>query len=64
VLCQEGFQLAVSSRRLDVHISTLRYRLERIAALIGVSLEDQAIRFELQVAVALMRLTEPGDAGR
>ncbi|ALM83842.1 CdaR family transcriptional regulator [Bordetella sp. N] len=64
VLCQEGFQLAVSSRRLDVHISTLRYRLERIAALIGVSLEDQAIRFELQVAVALMRLTEQGEGGR
>ncbi|WP_233235364.1 CdaR family transcriptional regulator [Bordetella sp. LUAb4] len=64
VLCQEGFQLAVSSRRLGVHISTLRYRLERIGALIGVSLEDQAIRFELQVAVALMRLTEQGDGGR
>lgn len=64
VLCQEGFQLAVSSRRLGVHISTLRYRVERIGALIGVSLEDQAIRFELQVAVALMRLTEAGDAAR
>lgn len=58
VLCQEGFQLAGTSRRLGVHISTLRYRLERIESALGVSLENQALRFELQVAVALMRLTE------
>ncbi|WP_454690965.1 PucR family transcriptional regulator [Achromobacter aloeverae] len=58
VLCQEGFQLAVSSRRLGVHISTLRYRLARIESLLGVSLEDQGLRFELQVAVAWKRLIE------
>lgn len=57
-LCEEGFQLAGTSRRLGVHISTLRYRIERIEALLGVSLEDQPLRFELQVAVALWRLTQ------
>lgn len=57
-LCQEGFQLAGTSRRLGVHISTLRYRLERIEAALGVSLENQSLRFELQVAIALLRLTE------
>lgn len=57
-LCQESFQLAGTSRRLGVHISTLRYRIERIEAVLDVSLENQALRFELQVAIALLRLTE------
>lgn len=57
-LCDEGFQLAGASRRLGIHISTLRYRLERIETVLAVSLEDQAIRFELQVALAMLRFTE------
>ncbi|MNT99096.1 carbohydrate diacid transcriptional activator CdaR [compost metagenome] len=56
-LCAEGFQLANTARRLGVHISTLRYRLERIESMLGIPLEDQANRFELQVAVALYKLT-------
>ncbi|WP_454739170.1 PucR family transcriptional regulator [Cupriavidus necator] len=56
-LCAEGFQLANTARRLGVHISTLRYRLERIESMLGTALEDQANRFELQVAVALHKLT-------
>lgn len=59
-LCAEGFQLANTARRLGVHISTLRYRLERIESLLGSALEDQANRFELQVAVALHKLTSEG----
>lgn len=57
-LCEEGFQLANTSRRLGIHISTLRYRVERIETMIGTTLEDQSNRFELQVAVALHRLME------
>ncbi|MGT2509570.1 PucR family transcriptional regulator [Cupriavidus basilensis] len=59
-LCTEGFQLANTARRLGVHISTLRYRLDRIESLIGIPLEDQGNRFELQVAVALHKLTTEG----
>lgn len=58
VLCSEGFQLANTARRLGIHISTLRYRVERIETLLGTPLEDQGNRFELQVAVALYRLSE------
>ena len=56
-LCEEGFQLANTARRLGIHISTLRYRVERIEAMLGTTLEDQSNRFQLQVAVALHRLT-------
>lgn len=57
-LCEEGFQLAATARRLDIHISTLRYRVERIESALGLSLESQADRFEVQVAMMLMQLTE------
>lgn len=55
-LCTEGFQLAATARRLDLHISTLRYRIERIESLTGASLQDARTRFELQVALELHRL--------
>lgn len=58
VLCEEGFQLAASARRLGIHISTLRYRVERIESALDLSLEVQANRFEIQVAMMLMQLTE------
>lgn len=57
-LCQEGFQLANTARRLGIHISTLRYRVERMEAMLGTTLEDQTHRFELQVAMALHHLNE------
>ncbi|KAF1051543.1 MAG: Purine catabolism regulatory protein [Stenotrophomonas maltophilia] len=58
-LSREGYQLANSARALNIHISTLRYRIERIEALLGVSLEAPATRFQLQVATELYRLECP-----
>ncbi|ODP31087.1 PucR family transcriptional regulator [Pandoraea sp. ISTKB] len=55
-LCAEGFQLANTARRLGVHISTLRYRVERIESMLGTTLERQDSRFEIQVAVALHKI--------
>ncbi|MGT2509589.1 PucR family transcriptional regulator [Cupriavidus basilensis] len=55
-LCEEGFQLASTARRLAIHISTLRYRIYRIQTALGSNLEEQNQRFELQVAVALQML--------
>lgn len=55
-LCAEGFQLANTARRLSVHISTLRYRVERIESMLGTTLESQECRFEIQVAVALYKI--------
>jgi purine catabolism regulator len=57
-LADEGFQLANTAKALGIHISTLRYRVERIESILKLSLEDPKMRFQLQVAVALYRLRE------
>ena len=57
-LADEGFQLANTAKALSIHISTLRYRVERIESTLGVSLEDPRIRFQLQFAIELYRLRE------
>jgi PucR family transcriptional regulator, purine catabolism regulatory protein len=57
-LADEGFQLVNAARALGIHISTMRYRLERIEDIIGVTLEDPKVRFQVQVAIALYRLRE------
>ncbi|MDH2595939.1 MULTISPECIES: PucR family transcriptional regulator [Acinetobacter calcoaceticus/baumannii complex] len=58
VLAEEGFHLTNTSRKLAIHISTLRYRIERIESILNISLDNQSTRFELQVAITLMRLIE------
>ncbi|KJV27342.1 CdaR family transcriptional regulator [Aquitalea magnusonii] len=55
-LCDEGFHLANCARKLGIHISTMRYRVERIETILGMSLESKELRFELQVAVAMYKL--------
>ncbi|VVE32725.1 CdaR family transcriptional regulator [Pandoraea anhela] len=57
-LCEEGFQWAATARRLNVHISTVHYRVERIEAMLGVDFDTQSSRFEVQVAMAMLGLTE------
>jgi purine catabolism regulator len=58
VLADEGFQLVNAARSLSIHISTMRYRLQRIEEILGVTLEDPKVRFQVQVAMALYRLRE------
>jgi len=48
--------LQESARRLHIHVSTLRYRLERIRSLLGVDVSDEDARFELSLALRLHRL--------
>lgn len=55
-LADEGFQFANTAKTLGIHISTLRYRIERIEDVLSISLEDPRVRFEIQVAVTLHRL--------
>ncbi|MCY1457087.1 hypothetical protein D9M71_743480 [compost metagenome] len=55
-LSSEGFQLANTAKVLDVHISTLRYRLARIEKLLGISFENPESRFQIQVAAEMYRL--------
>ncbi len=58
VLClaNEGFQLLNTSRALNIHISTLRYRIERIEKLLKISLDNPDDRFRLQVAAQMHSL--------
>ena len=58
VLAQEGFQLVQTAKRLGIHVSTLRYRVEKIEALLGRSLDDGCARLELQVAMRLAHQDE------
>jgi len=53
VLADEGFQLVQAARRLGIHVSTLRYRTEKIEALLGRSLDEGEFRLQLQVAMRL-----------
>jgi PucR family transcriptional regulator, purine catabolism regulatory protein len=57
-LADEGFQLVNAARSLGIHISTMRYRLERIEEILNVTLEDPKVRFQVQVAMTLYRLRE------
>ena len=46
-----GFNLQEAARRLDVHVSTLRYRLTRIEELLGVDPKIGDSRLNIEVAV-------------
>lgn len=52
-LAREGFQLLNTAKALDIHISTLRYRVERIETMLGVSLDNPEEKFKLQVAAQM-----------
>jgi DNA-binding PucR family transcriptional regulator len=45
-----------TARRLHIHVSTLRYRLARVAVLLGRDLSDEEVRFEVSLAARLERL--------
>ncbi|WP_223119790.1 PucR family transcriptional regulator [Salinicola corii] len=53
-LADSGFQLAQAARALDIHISTLRYRIERLETALGMPLNDADARLQLQVAMRLL----------
>ena len=48
---EAGFNLQEAARRLDVHVSTLRYRLTRIEELLGVDPKVGESRLNIEVAV-------------
>jgi PucR family transcriptional regulator, purine catabolism regulatory protein len=57
-LAEEGFQQVQAAKRLGIHVSTLRYREEKIESLLGRSLDDGQTRLEVQVAMRLIRPDE------
>jgi PucR family transcriptional regulator, purine catabolism regulatory protein len=48
--------LETTSRRLRIHVTTLRQRLDRIEATLGLSLRDARSRTDLQLALEILRL--------
>jgi purine catabolism regulator len=52
-LSDEGFHLQRTADRLDLHISSLRHRYDKLAERTGLNLESADGRFKLQVAVRL-----------
>ena len=55
-LAREGFQLLNTSKALNIHISTLRYRVERIESMLSISLDCPDDKFKLQVAAQMYLL--------
>lgn len=51
-----GGDISESARRLQVHRNTLRYRLQRIEARCGISLDDPVQRFTVELQVRLLTL--------
>jgi purine catabolism regulator len=53
-----GFHLQRTAELLGIHISTLRYRLNRLSDLTGLDLETVEGRFRLQVGARLFLMNE------
>ena len=58
-LADEGFNLQRAADRLNVHISTLRYRLGKLAEVTGLDLDTVEGRFRLQYGVRLYLAEQP-----
>ena len=56
VYYESGSTLEEAARRLHVHVSTLRYRLKRAAALLDVDVKDSAASLDVQVALKAARV--------
>jgi PAS domain S-box-containing protein len=52
--------LEATARRLDIHVTTLRQRIERIETVLGVDLRLPQTRLDLQLAIELLGLTPTG----
>lgn len=57
-LSDEGFHLQHTAERLGVHISTLRYRMERLTEASGLNLESAEGKFRLQLGARLYLMGE------
>ncbi|MEA2318125.1 MAG: hypothetical protein QOD44_2314, partial [Solirubrobacteraceae bacterium] len=53
---EAGGNLEAAARALHVHVSTLRYRLKRISALLECDLKDPGAGLDIQVALRAARV--------
>lgn len=56
---ETGCRYQESAHRLDIHVSTLRYRLSRIGELFAIDFANPDERFALELAFRLARLLNP-----
>lgn len=61
---REDGNLESTARHLNIHTSTLKYRLARIAELGGFDLRNSDHRFNAALALRLRALSQPGPVGR
>lgn len=54
-----GCRYQACADAMGIHVTTLRYRLSRVAELFNISLEDPDSRFGLDLALRLQRMMEP-----
>jgi PucR family transcriptional regulator, purine catabolism regulatory protein len=54
---EHGFRRKETALALRIHPNTLRYRLERAAAVAGLKLRDPEMRFRVQLAAQLLALS-------
>ena len=54
---ESGCNVQQAARMLYVHVTTIRYRLERIEGVLGISLSDAETRLNLHLALKVHRLT-------
>ena len=57
-----GGNVAEASRRLHFHYNTLRYRIEKLRAVLGAFTEDPRIRLDVEVALRVMEMAGMPDA--
>ncbi|WP_018112374.1 PucR family transcriptional regulator [Thermus igniterrae] len=55
---QAGFRYKEAARALGVHLNTLRYRLRRVEARLGVALDRPEDRFQLELAARIWSLND------
>lgn len=55
---ESGCRLTACAERLQIHITTLRYRIARLKEPLGIDLQDPKKRFDLELAVRLLELSD------
>jgi purine catabolism regulator len=55
----QGCRYQATAESLDIHVSTLRYRLQRLHKLFGLDADDPETRFALSLALRLRSVLGP-----
>ncbi len=58
VLLETGGNVAEAARRLHFHYNTIRYRIERLTAIVGPFTDDARVRLDVQLALLALGLTD------